>query len=160
MLVFRRVWHPCHTHAALLLILPQKPQNAQKFLAEKSLPQMHTDEHRLGVPAGGVGMAGCHTLLQKLPQIALPRYNNKIATLQQQDCHATIKHRKRTSNQETNKQSRNEQTIKKRTNNQETNEPLPYILAERRMENELEDALGDRLEDNPYWSGIFQPLLH
>ena len=121
---------------------------------------MHTDEHRLGVPAGGVGMAGCHTLLQKLPQIALPRYNNKIATLQQQDCHATIKHRKRTSNQETNKQSRNERTIKKRTNNQETNEPLPYILAERRMENELEDALGDRLEDNPYWSGIFQPLLH
>ena len=132
MLVFRRVWHPCHTHAALLLILPQKPQNAQKFLAEKSLPQMHTDEHRLGVPASGVGMAGCHTLLQKLPQIALPRnnnniatlqqqychatttilprYNNKIATLQQQDCHATIKHRKRTSNQETNKQSRNERT--------------------------------------------------
>ena len=100
----------CHTHAALLLILPQKPQNAQKFLAEKSLPQMHTDEHRLGVPAGGVGMAGCHTLLQKLPQIALPRYNNKIATLQQQDCHATIKHHKRTSNQETNKQSRNERT--------------------------------------------------
>ena len=106
----------CHTHAALLLILPRKPQNSQKFLAEKSLPQMHTDEHRLGVPAGGVGMAGCHTLLQKLPQIALPRNNNNIATLQQQDCHATIKHRKRTSNQETNKQSRNEQTIKKRTN--------------------------------------------
>jgi len=113
----------CHTHAALLLILPQKPQNAQKFLAEKSLPQMHTDEHRLGVPAGGVGMAGCHTLLQKLPQIALPRNNNNIATLQQQDCHATTtrlprydKNRKRTSNQETNKQSRNEQTIKKRTN--------------------------------------------
>jgi len=97
----------------------------------------------------------CHATTTRLP-----RYNNKIATLQQQDCHATIKHRKRTSNQETNKQSRNEQTIKKRTNNQETNEPLPYILAERRMENELEDALGDRLEDNPYWSGIFQPLLH
>ncbi|WP_281531045.1 hypothetical protein, partial [Leyella stercorea] len=72
-----------------MLILPRKPQNSQKFLAEKSIPQMHTDEHRLGVPAGGVGMAGCHTLLQKLPQIALPRYNNKIATLQQQDCHAT-----------------------------------------------------------------------
>ena len=79
----------CHTHAALLFILPRKPQNSQKFLAEKSLPQMHTDEHRLGVPAGGVGMAGCHTLLQKLPQIALPRYTNKIATLHQQDCHAT-----------------------------------------------------------------------
>ena len=41
MLVFRRVWHPCHTHAVLLLILPQKPQNAQKFLAEKSIPQTH-----------------------------------------------------------------------------------------------------------------------
>ena len=106
----------CHTHAVLLPILPQKPQNSQKFLAEKSIPQMHTDEHRLGVPAGGVGMAGCHTLLQKLPQIALPRNTNNIATLQQQDCHATIKHHKRTSNQETNKQSRNEQTIKKRTN--------------------------------------------
>ena len=41
MLVFRRVWHPCHTHAALLLILPRKPQNSQKFLAEKSIPQTH-----------------------------------------------------------------------------------------------------------------------
>ena len=72
----------CHTHAALLLILPQKPQNSQKFLAEKSLPQMHTDEHRLGVPAGGVGMAGCHTPPTKTP-------TDCIATLQQQDCHAT-----------------------------------------------------------------------
>ena len=32
---------------------------------------------------------GCHTLLQKLPQIALPRYTNNIATQQQQYCHAT-----------------------------------------------------------------------
>ena len=30
----------CHTHAALLFILPRKPQNSQKFLAEKSLPQI------------------------------------------------------------------------------------------------------------------------
>jgi hypothetical protein len=89
----------------------------------------------------------CHATTTRLP-----RYNNKIATLQQQDCHATIK--------TVNEQAIKKQTIKKRTNNQETNEPLPYILAERRMENELEDALGDRLEDNPYWSGIFQPLLH
>ena len=29
-------------------IFPQNPRNAQKFLAEKSLPQMHTDAHRLG----------------------------------------------------------------------------------------------------------------
>ena len=157
MLVFRRVWHPCHTHAALLLILPQKPQNAQKFLAEKSIPQTHRRRvWQDAIPS----YKNSHRLHCHATTTRLPRYNNKIATLQQQDCHATIKHRKRTSNQETNKQSRNEQTIKKRTNNQETNEPLPYILAERRMENELEDALGDRLEDNPYWSGIFQPLLH
>ena len=59
----RRVWHPCHTHAALpggaavsaaptehsctnIAILPQNPRNSQKLLVEKSLPQisqMHTD---------------------------------------------------------------------------------------------------------------------
>ena len=54
----RRVWHPCHTHAAHQTIFPQK------FLAEKSLPRIacmctefsgarysptdFTDTHRLG----------------------------------------------------------------------------------------------------------------
>ena len=59
----RRVWHPCHTHAALpggaavsaaptehsctdIAILPQNSRNTQKLLAEKSLPQMPTDAHR------------------------------------------------------------------------------------------------------------------
>ena len=67
----RRVWHPCHTHAALRIpsteptpsllaqvlpqnsqklqaedILPQIAQNTQKLLAENSLPQMRTDAHR------------------------------------------------------------------------------------------------------------------
>ena len=155
MLVFRRVWHPCHTHAALLLILPQKPQNAQKFLAEKSLPQTH--RRRVWHPAiptppagtpnlcssvcicgrlfsarnfcqfcgfrGRIGKRAAWVWQDAIPSYKnshrlhchatptiLPRYNNKIATQQQQDCHATIKHHKRTSNQETNKQSRNEQT--------------------------------------------------
>ena len=54
----RRVWHPCHTHAALRIpstepipsllaqVLPQNSRNSQKFLAEKSLPrisQMYTE---------------------------------------------------------------------------------------------------------------------
>ena len=59
----------------------------------------------------------------------LPRYNNNIATLQQQCCHAT-------------------QTILPRNNN-----------VEKRTEDELEDKLEDRLEDNPYCSDISQPLL-
>ena len=94
-------------------VFPQNTQNTQNILAEKCLPQIGTDTHRLGgygIPAiptppitqpnhlwksvksvgeyptpetsvnsvnsvgglaeGGVGMAGCHTLLRKLPQIA------------------------------------------------------------------------------------------
>ena len=64
----RRVWHPCHTHAAKFCgfrefcgnkahpkhlcksvksvgekIFPQNARNAQKLLAEKSLPQMSTE---------------------------------------------------------------------------------------------------------------------
>ena len=70
----RRVWYPCHTHAALRIpsteptpslfaqvlprnsrnsqklqaedILPQIAQDTQKLLAENSLPQMRTDAHR------------------------------------------------------------------------------------------------------------------
>ncbi len=76
----RRVWHPCHTHAALQIpstepfpslfaqvlpqnsqklqaegILPRISQNTQKLLAEKSLPQMRTDVHRW---LGCVGFCG------------------------------------------------------------------------------------------------------
>ena len=53
----RRVWHPCHTHAALsggaavsaaptehsctnIVILLRNPRNTQKLLVEKSLPQI------------------------------------------------------------------------------------------------------------------------
>ena len=48
----RRVWHPCHTHAALRIpsteptlslfaqVLPQNSRNSQKFLAEDILPQI------------------------------------------------------------------------------------------------------------------------
>ena len=59
----------------------------------------------------------------------LPRYNNNVATLRKQRCHAT-------------------QTILPRYNN-----------VEKRTEDELEDKLEDRLEDSPYCSGIFQQLL-
>ena len=69
----RRVWHPCHTHAAQFCvfcefcgrtahskhlcksvpsvgekIFPQNARNTRNLLAEKSLPQMSTDVHRLG----------------------------------------------------------------------------------------------------------------
>ena len=59
----RRVWHPCHTHAALRipstepipsLFAQVLPQNSQKFLAENSLPQiaqMPTDVGGYGIPA-------------------------------------------------------------------------------------------------------------
>ena len=49
----RRVWHPCHTHAACYSnVLPQISQNSQKFIAEKELPQIsriYTDiySHRI-----------------------------------------------------------------------------------------------------------------
>jgi len=72
----------------------------------------------------------------------LPRYNNNIATLQQQYCHATTTRLPRYGNK------------------------VATLLqnVEKRMEDETEDKLGDeledRLEDSPYCSGIFQPLLH
>ena len=55
-----------------IVILPQKSQNTQKLLAEKSLPRMHTDAHRwlgcVGFCGKIVWLAawvwqGCHTLL-------------------------------------------------------------------------------------------------
>ena len=79
----RRVWHPCHTHAAKFCvfcefcgrtthpnhlcqsvpsvgekIFPQNARNAQNLLADKSLPQMSTDVHRLG----GYGIPAIPTL--------------------------------------------------------------------------------------------------
>ena len=76
----RRVWHPCHTHAAqfcgfcgfcgrtahpnhLCQSVPSVgekifPQNARNLLAEKSLPQMSTDVYRLG----GYGIPAIPTL--------------------------------------------------------------------------------------------------
>ena len=61
----RRVWHPCHTHAAkfcgrtahlTICVDPCHPwekrysrrTHTRNLLAEKSLPQMSTDVHRLG----------------------------------------------------------------------------------------------------------------
>lgn len=64
----------------------------------------------------------------------LPRYNNNIATLQQQCCHAT-------------------QTILPRYNNNVEKR------TEDELEDKLEDKLEDRLEDNLYFSDISQPLL-
>ena len=79
----RRVWHPCHTHAAQFCefrafcgrtahpkhlcrsvksvgekIFPQNARNAQNLLAEKSLLQMSTNVHRLG----GYGIPAIPTL--------------------------------------------------------------------------------------------------
>ena len=82
----------------------------------------------------------------------LPRYNNNIATLRKQYCHAT--------------------TILPRYNNIATLQQychtttiLPHYdnNVEKRtadeLEDKLEDRLEDRMEDNPYFSDIFQPLL-
>ena len=63
----------------------------------------------------------------------LPRYNNNVATLRKQRCHAT-------------------QTILPRYNNVEKR-------TEDELEDKLEDREEDRLEDSPYYSGIFQQLL-
>ena len=79
----RRLWHPCHTHAAKFCvfcefcvrtahpnhlcqsvssvgekIFPQNARNTRNLLAEKSLPQMSTDVHRLG----GYGIPAIPTL--------------------------------------------------------------------------------------------------
>ena len=62
----------------------------------------------------------------------LPRYNNNIATPQQQYCHAT--------------------TTLLRYNNVEKR-------TEDELEDKLEDRLEDRLEDSPYCSDISQLLL-
>ena len=62
----RRVWHPCHTHAALRIpsieptpslfaqVLPRNSRNSQKFLVEDILPrisQIFTEVGGYGIPA-------------------------------------------------------------------------------------------------------------
>ena len=64
----------------------------------------------------------------------LPRYNNNVATLRKQYCHATTTMLPRYNN-----------NVEKRTEDE--------------LEDKLEDRLEDRLEDSPYCSGIFQQLL-
>ena len=64
----------------------------------------------------------------------LPRYNNNVATLRQQCCHAT-----------TTMLPRYDNNVEKRTEDE--------------LEDELEDRLEDRLEDNLYFSDISQLLL-
>ncbi|WP_418288644.1 hypothetical protein [Leyella stercorea] len=84
----------------------------------------------------------------------LPRYNNNIATLQQQYCHATQTTLPRYAN--------NIATLQQYCH---TTTILPhyYNNVEKRtadeLEDKLEDRLEDRLEDNLYFSDIFQPLL-
>lgn len=63
----------------------------------------------------------------------LPRYNNNVATLRKQYCHATTTTLPRYNN------------VEKRTEDE--------------LEDKLEDRLEDRMEDNPYCSDISQPLL-
>lgn len=83
----------------------------------------------------------------------LPRYNNNIATLQQQCCHAT---------QTTLPRYDNVATLRKQYCHATTMLPRYDNNVEKRTEDELEDKLEDkledRLEDNPYFSDIFQPL--
>jgi hypothetical protein len=84
----------------------------------------------------------------------LPRYNNNIATLQQQCCHATQTTLPRYDN--------NIATLRQQCCHATTT-LLRYNNVEKRTEDELEDKLEDRLEDrmedNPYCSDISQPLL-
>ncbi len=80
----------------------------------------------------------------------LPRYNNNIATLQQQCCHATTTMLPRYDN--------NIATLRQQCCHATTT-LLRYNNVEKRTADELEDKLEDRLEDNPYFSDIFQPLL-
>ena len=85
----------------------------------------------------------------------LPRYNNNIATLQQQYCHATTTILPRYAN--------NVATLRKQYCHATTILPHYNNNVEKRtadeLEDKLEDRLEDRLEDNPYCSDIFQPLL-
>ena len=84
----------------------------------------------------------------------LPRYNNNVATLQQQYCHATQTTLPRYDN--------NIATLRQQCCHATTT-LLRYNNVEKRTEDELEDKLEDRLEDrmedNPYCSDISQPLL-
>jgi hypothetical protein len=84
----------------------------------------------------------------------LPRYNNNVATLQQQCCHATTTMLPRYAN--------NIATLQQYCH---TTTILPHYdnNVEKRtadeLEDKLEDRLEDRMEDNPYCSDISQPLL-
>ena len=86
----RRVWHPCHTHAAKFCEFcefrgrtahskhlcksvksvgekrfPQNARNSQKLLAEKSLPQMA----RMFTDVGGYGIPAIHTLTNSVNSV-------------------------------------------------------------------------------------------
>ena len=84
----------------------------------------------------------------------LPRYNNNVATLRKQRCHATTTILPRYAN--------NVATLRQQCCHATTT-LLRYNNVEKRTEDELEDNLEDRLEDrmedNPYCSDISQPLL-
>ena len=86
----RRVWHPCHTHAAKFCgrtahpkylcksvksvrgkRFPQNARNSQKLLAEKSLPQMT----RMRTDVGGYGIPAIPTL---------PNYVNSVNSVGEQ----------------------------------------------------------------------------
>ena len=82
----------------------------------------------------------------------LPRYNNNVATLQQQCCHATTTILPRYNNIATLQQHCHATTTLPRYNNVEKR-------TEDELEDKLEDRLEDRMEDNPYCSDISQPLL-
>ena len=73
----RRVWHPCHTHAALRIpstepipslfaqVLPQNSRNSQKLQAEDILPQIA----QIFTEVGGYGIPAIPTLPSEfLPQ--------------------------------------------------------------------------------------------
>ena len=84
----------------------------------------------------------------------LPRYNNNIATLRKQYCHATTTMLPRYDNVATLRQyCHATQTILPRYDNNVEKR------TEDELEDELEDRLEDRLEDSPYCSDISQPLL-
>ena len=73
----------------------------------------------------------------------LPRYNNNVATLQQQYCHATTTILPRYAN--------NVATLRKQYCHTTTILPHYDNNVEKRTADELEDKLEDRLEDNLYF---------
>ena len=85
---YRRVWHPCHTHAALQIpstepipslfaqVFPQNSQNSQKFLAEDILPRISQNTQKLLAEKSLPRISQMYTDFSSPPEVSVCSVNS------------------------------------------------------------------------------------